>query len=457
VRHERLRPVFLVLFCTIIFAGALVTGSEARKPRPSQRNLQQKSKRNAKRNAKRITKQASQINDHRERSAKEDELSRLKKEIADFQRQLKDHEAKAVRSRQNISAFNRRTEQIKRAIEALESRIDELEEKQVVVEDSLKQTASTLDRLRSAYASGARYLYINGSMRERSPDEVLLSANTTDDHARQQYYAGLVARAHSLNREKLDSVKRALGVSQRGISSALSYDARVMNERADEAEQIEQRKQDEARHLAEIEQNREKLRKTLKQKQESAQKLERMIADLILREEKAATLRRKRAEAEAARKKSHRETAHAEKPPKFQDDLKEPGRIYGPHSFHWPITSHQIRQGFGEHRNTELNTVTMNLGIDIAAPRGSPVFAAADGIVSLVSSLPSYGTIIVLQHANGLHTVYADLSGVAVRSGAHVTAGQTIGRSGANEESGSLLHFEVWKGKTRQNPMGWLK
>jgi murein DD-endopeptidase MepM/ murein hydrolase activator NlpD len=104
-----------------------------------------------------------------------------------------------------------------------------------------------------------------------------------------------------------------------------------------------------------------------------------------------------------------------------------------------------------------LNTVTMNLGIDIAAAAGSAVSAAAEGIVSLVSSLPSYGTIIVLQHAGGLHTVYADLSGVNVRVGSRVSAGQTIARSGSNEESGAMLHFEVWKGKSRQNPIGWLR
>jgi murein DD-endopeptidase MepM/ murein hydrolase activator NlpD len=83
--------------------------------------------------------------------------------------------------------------------------------------------------------------------------------------------------------------------------------------------------------------------------------------------------------------------------------------------------------------------------------------AAAEGDVSLVSSLPSYGTIVVLKHAGGLHTVYADLASSSVSTGMHVRAGQQLGRVGASEESGPVLHFEVWKGKAKQNPLGWLK
>ena len=97
----------------------------------------------------------------------------------------------------------------------------------------------------------------------------------------------------------------------------------------------------------------------------------------------------------------------------------------------------------------------MNLGIDIASPEGSPVVASAEGEVVLVSTLPSYGTVV--SSASGGITVYADLASASVQAGTHIYAGQTIGKSGANEMSGAVLHFEVWKGKSKQNPVGWLK
>ena len=128
----------------------------------------------------------------------------------------------------------------------------------------------------------------------------------------------------------------------------------------------------------------------------------------------------------------------------------------GPHTLSWPTSSHRVVQGYGEQRNRELGTVTMNLGIDIGTASGSTVRAAADGKVALVSSLPSYGTLVIVRHGGGILTVYADLGSVSVSVGQSVLKGASLGRSGSNSELGEILHFEVWRGKSKQNPMGWL-
>ena len=175
----------------------------------------------------------------------------------------------------------------------------------------------------------------------------------------------------------------------------------------------------------------------------SEKRLENIIANLVTKEHSARRTTKNR----------HHATTHEEQ---SESDLGL-GPAHGPHSLDWPSASHRIMQGFGEHRNAELGTVTMNLGIDIASPEGSNVRAAAEGEVALVSSLPSYGTVVVIRHSGGIHTVYADLASSSVQAGTHIRAGQTIGRSGASEMSGAVLHFEVWKGKSRQNPIGWLK
>jgi murein DD-endopeptidase MepM/ murein hydrolase activator NlpD len=138
-------------------------------------------------------------------------------------------------------------------------------------------------------------------------------------------------------------------------------------------------------------------------------------------------------------------------------DKMEAKSLAGPHSLSWPTSSHRVVQSFGEHRNAELGTVTMNLGIDIGTSSGSAVRAAGDGVVSLISSLPSYGTIMIIRHGGGVHSVYADLGGVSVSTGSNVKKGQTIASSATNAELGAILHFEVWKGKSKQNPLRWLK
>ena len=140
-----------------------------------------------------------------------------------------------------------------------------------------------------------------------------------------------------------------------------------------------------------------------------------------------------------------------------RDDAKPLPDMEGPRSLSWPVSSRRIVQGYGEQRNQELGTVTMNLGVDIGASSGSAVTAAEAGTVASVSSLPGYGSIVIISHGGGLHTVYAELAGVSVSRGSKVKRGSVIGTSGQNPELGPIVHFEVWKGRARQNPLRWLR
>lgn len=85
-------------------------------------------------------------------------------------------------------------------------------------------------------------------------------------------------------------------------------------------------------------------------------------------------------------------------------------------------------------------------GIDMAAPTGTPIVAAASGTVLLSKGGYSggYGEMIVIQHANGTKTLYAHMSKRATTTGAKVSQGETIGYVGSTGRStGPHLHFEV--------------
>jgi hypothetical protein len=86
-----------------------------------------------------------------------------------------------------------------------------------------------------------------------------------------------------------------------------------------------------------------------------------------------------------------------------------------------------------------------HLAIDIAAGTGAPVFAADSGVVVYAAAIGGgYGNMIMIDHGNGYHTVYAHLSQFAVRCGQSVYQGNTIGFAGSTGNStGPHLHFEV--------------
>jgi murein DD-endopeptidase MepM/ murein hydrolase activator NlpD len=98
-------------------------------------------------------------------------------------------------------------------------------------------------------------------------------------------------------------------------------------------------------------------------------------------------------------------------------------------------------------------------GIDLAAPYGSPVLAAADGVVAFAGQQSGYGNFIEIQGSDGTFTAYGHLAVIGVSVGQQVKAGQQIGQEGSTGEStGPHLHFEVRLGLNgpKEDPLAWL-
>lgn len=123
----------------------------------------------------------------------------------------------------------------------------------------------------------------------------------------------------------------------------------------------------------------------------------------------------------------------------------------GPLRFTWPVSGRTIVRGYGSVRNKATGTVTLNPGIDIASTRGAPVRSVEAGEVSLVSWLPGYSTIVIVEHRDGYRTVYANLEATDIAVGASVASGEVLGTVGtAGNEA--FLHFEIWRNQTRMDP-----
>ena len=121
----------------------------------------------------------------------------------------------------------------------------------------------------------------------------------------------------------------------------------------------------------------------------------------------------------------------------------------------WPVARGTVQTPFGNQTHPVLKTITQNTGIDIATPSGSDVYAVADGEVAVLSFIPGFGNVLILNHSNGFRTVYAHLSDVTVSESQRVTEGTVIAKSG-DTVAGAILHFEIWKEREKQNPEWWL-
>lgn len=122
----------------------------------------------------------------------------------------------------------------------------------------------------------------------------------------------------------------------------------------------------------------------------------------------------------------------------------------------WP-TSGEVTSGFGRRRSPFGSAWEHHEGVDIAAPRGTSVFAAANGVVRVAGWNGGYGNAVFIDHGFGMSTVYAHLHRMNVRVGQQVTKGQLIGTVGSTGRStGPHLHYEVRVNGQAVNPMRFL-
>ncbi|MFT6717259.1 MAG: murein DD-endopeptidase MepM/ murein hydrolase activator NlpD [Saprospiraceae bacterium] len=122
-----------------------------------------------------------------------------------------------------------------------------------------------------------------------------------------------------------------------------------------------------------------------------------------------------------------------------------------------PIHNHNLirtSSGFGMRIHPVYHVKKMHTGIDFTAKKGTKIYATGDGVIKeAVNSRTGYGKHVVIKHGFGYQTLYAHMSGFAVKKGQKVSRGQLIGYVGnTGTSTGCHLHYEVIKDGRKINP-----
>ena len=123
----------------------------------------------------------------------------------------------------------------------------------------------------------------------------------------------------------------------------------------------------------------------------------------------------------------------------------------------WPARG-TIIETFGRHRHPKFDTWTVSNGVGVALPLGTPVHAVYAGKTIYAQWLAEYGNLVILDHGDGMLTLYAWLQGIAVRPGIPVAVGTELGLAGygpGRDEPG--VYFEVRDRQKASDPMAWLR
>ena len=118
-----------------------------------------------------------------------------------------------------------------------------------------------------------------------------------------------------------------------------------------------------------------------------------------------------------------------------------------------PIDGARLSSGFGMRKHPILGYNVKHKGVDFAAPKGTPVYAAGDGVIEMKQMYKGYGKYIRIRHANGFKTAYGHMSKFNKTSDGRIKQWAIIGYVGSTGRStGPHLHYEVLKNNVRINP-----
>lgn len=121
-----------------------------------------------------------------------------------------------------------------------------------------------------------------------------------------------------------------------------------------------------------------------------------------------------------------------------------------------PIDGARLSSGYGRRRHPILGYTRMHRGVDFAAPRGTPIYAAGNGSITHAGRKGGYGKYVRIRHNNQYSTAYAHMNRIArgIRRGRRVSQGQIIGYVGSTGRStGPHLHYEILAANRQVNPL----
>ena len=371
------------------------------------------------------------------------EVERINGLIAQTQATTKDYLRRLNLLSEQILSRKKVISLLGQEVEAINAQMNEMSQQIHRLEGELKEKQQN-------YGKSVRSMY----RRQASQDKLLfiLSAENFAQSLRRLRY--LREYAAWQKRQASEIVEKQTEITQKrnALTQTRQEKQQLLAQQEKERKQLQTEENNQQKEVKALNKKKSQLQAQLREKRKQAQQRDRLIQEQIARE--IAEANRKKA-ADKQRKADVKGGYAMTKAEKALSDNFASNRGRLP----YPVAgSYTIVSRFGEQQHEQLKYVrTNNNGIDIQTTPGTDARAVFKGVVTRIFTVPGFNHSIIVRHGNYL-TVYSNLSQVYVKTGDQVDTRQALGRifSDPEEHNATILHFQLWKEKTKLNPAPWL-
>ncbi|MBD3273955.1 MAG: peptidoglycan DD-metalloendopeptidase family protein [Candidatus Marinimicrobia bacterium] len=365
----------------------------------------------------------------------QERLQQLQQEINEFQSQLQSAKQQEQSVLEQLNSIDKDLSYTQRLIDQMQRTQQERSRRIRSLNSRLESNQLKVQELRNRFADRAVHIYKQGSYNDL---ELLLTSQSMNQALYRYKYLKIIN----------DADKKIFDILQETIDAIESDRVEVQQEMAQQERLLADKRQAQTR----LTQRQRERKQVLSQLQSDQKKYADAIRD---REAASRAVQEKITELQNSRSQKQRQQQLAEqRTSRGMTATVDIASLQG--QLPWP-TQGQIIARFGKFRHPKLKTITENTGIDIAAPKGTSVTAVLDGVVTTITWLRGYGSMIILDHGSGFYTVYTHVMDITVEQGQYVNTGDVIASVG---DSGSLegpkLHFEIYGNNEKMNPELWL-
>lgn len=383
--------------------------------------------------------------------------AKLEKDRKDVEAMLSQYEDEAEKTAEYLEEYDNKMKLQEEQVEVVEAQIALYEEEIAELEEKIAASQTEVDEGVEKFKQRLRSLYMAGS--DSMASVLTGSTDFYDMLARMEF----VERVSKHDNDMIDSLNGQITELEESKAECQKT-----------LEAMEAKKAEEEKYYAE-------LRETYNNHAETKQMQEAMAADYRERadeieaeqsqieEELQAEIRRLQEEAERKRQEEERKRKEEEERKRKEAeannteyvDTYTPPATYSDTGFIWPVpTVRNMGDGYGNRWIVEEQRNNFHKGIDITKPgcAGEPTVASAGGTVIQASNKGNgYGNCVIIDHGNGVSTLYAHHQSLAVSVGDTVVQGQTLGYIGQTGNAyGNHLHFEVRINGEHTNPLNYV-
>lgn len=375
----------------------------------------------------------------------ENRKKQLQKEIEYTNELLSETKKNKKLSLNQLVTLNKKISVREELIATINSEINVLNKQIKANNESINNLQKDLAKLKAEYAKMIYYAYKNKDSYNRLMF-VFASADFEQAFMRLKYLQQYSDYRHK-QAEMISSTEKSLNDKIHDLQVKKSDKGILLGSQETEKKNLTVEKTEKEQVFSELQEQESKLKKDLEKKKRDAEKLQQAIQRVIEKE-----LEKAQAEAAKANK------------PKPQRLILTPESQQLSNSFSnnkgklpWPVVKGVISEHFGVHPHPLMKDVDINNnGIDITTNSGALVRAVFDGEVKAVVSMPGAGQFVLIRHGEFL-TIYSNLKDIYVKVGDKVKTKENLGTIlFDDEDSKTVMHFEVWKGQVKMNPEDWL-